>query len=287
MANNCYATIQFKGAAEVLAEVKKLLTTTYPHQPTRETLSYDLIATLVPGVRDEKIFEMIGADYSKYILARNNNPNFYTLEEAKLWKEKAKQFIQQQGWLDFRDNYVNERVWEFESKQENDILTIKLSMAWYCPFNFFKYVADKYHLELRYLEKVEGNFTEIGYPDVTTDTYVLKQHEGIHLSDPVYQQATLDLGLFEPVDLVVANICLDNPKAALKLIHQHQVTQEQALNTLYNCLNEDQSFDQWCYGCHIFQKSEKHIGDFSKEELEAKIIAFFEIGLIKKMSSHL
>lgn len=227
MANNCYVTLIFKAEQEKLQSILETLTEKNRHG--QDTFSFRLVEGKVPGVRDEEVYKMLGCDYSRYVLAGSVNYNGYTHEEAEQWNKKAQNFVTQQGWMGFRDSYINERIWEFDTELNDtgDTLTIKMEMAWYAPYYFYIYVAKHFNVEMIARESVEGNFTHLIYYSPKEKDYVSIQNSiEVLVSDEYYQKAALDVGLFKPQDIIVAYLTKDMIKEALQLATDYEVSKE-------------------------------------------------------------
>lgn len=199
MANNADTTVIFTGKAETLHYLgKTLITTPKRGSHQKKTLNFTTINHLVPGLDDKELYLLLGCDYDSYLFA-GNAPHM-TQDEAKKWDEKVDAFLKHNGWVAKPGYFRNERLWDLQISEPNHhSLTMTMTFAWYCPFEFFKYHAEKNDVSVIVWEKLEGNYNQFLFWDEAENDYNYSCHTPeLLMTNTSYRQACLDVGFLTP-----------------------------------------------------------------------------------------
>lgn len=223
MANNCYATIKFTGSEAQLNEIEKNIIT--KDRFDKDSLSFDLVEKLLPGVKDKDLFALVGCDYNKLILNR------YSESEIAQWHAKVEKFVADNHWIGFRDDYIN-NVWSLESKKDSHSLTLELELPWYCPYNFFFFVAEKFNVQVSLLEKIEGNYTKIIFEKDDEISVVTNNFESSLNVDFVQQAINLDY--LKPAEFLLAAIHNNNDSFINELLNHYKISQDDIIKAVEN-----------------------------------------------------
>lgn len=258
MANNCYATIKFFGDEDKLQQIETVLTAKNYNKPT---LSYELVTPFLPGVKNEKVYEMLGCNYTDYILDR------YSKEDKAVWDQKVQEFVGQNKWWGLRDSFINDRVWEFEAVNSGKELTFNLMLAWYCPSNMFEYAAKNFNVEMNMAEKIEGNYTHLYWAKNGVANYELFNMENL-LQNNEMQRVAMNLQLVKPEELIMGALYYDKLELANELKNTHNVSIEDIEKAIehWKVLKDEEYYD--IYLSEPFHVEEAAIYPKVEEQLE-------------------
>lgn len=255
MANNCEATIIFSGDNQTLENIKNSLITT--NKWGHNTISFALVEPLVPSIRDNELFKMVGCDYYEFITSEEG------VEKQKVW-DKVSNFLEKNNWIDLRDSYIN-NVWNTEVISELGKLTLNLEMPWYCPTKFFERVANQYKVELVLIERVEGNFTHMTYQE--NDKYITIKTDLNHSLTPNFIINAINCNYLEPAEFLLAAIYNRNDSLAKELLKEYAIT-ELELNTCVNKIINDEHVA--IFGTSLFAEKLCKDEDFPEKLINIK-----------------
>lgn len=241
MSNHASVKIYFDGSSKQLEKVKDLIIT--EGKFSQNTIDFSYVKPMLPGISNKNIFELFGCDWNKFILKQ------YTSEEIQKFEEKVHKFLKQEGWIGFRDSYINESSRDATAYYKDKTLVIEAEFSWYCPTLFFVKIAQDFQLTMKALEFVEGNETIISYMDSKGKCVDIKNSSESILKSQEFRDYSVELGLHKPEELVVVAMFSGNKSLAKKIIQDYKVSSDEmsfAVNKL-----KDYAEDHW----DIYQSS--------------------------------
>lgn len=257
MANECYLNVVFKGEPEVLATIQKELT--QEDRFKRKTLSYSLIKDLVPGIEDKYLYGLFGWD------EMDSFNKLYTPEQEATFENKVQTLLKANNWIGKRDDYINDSVRLMKSSIDNDILKVDVSLAWYAPVDFFKFVADKYNVSMSAINKIQGNLTSLIVKhdgkyieiDPSKGEDILKDNSLINLS--------ISNGLLKAEDLLLTSIYYHEDKAKEFILENYIIDSKELENSKKRLIDFYKDID-------IYVESPLHKESKNRDSKEFKAI---------------
>lgn len=152
--------------------------------------------------------------------------NKYTPEESKLFENKVQKLLKQEGWIGFRDSYINESSREVSAYYKDKTLIIEAEFSWYCPTLFFAKIAQDSKVTMKALEFIEGNETVISYINSKGKCVDIKNNADSILSYQEFRDYSVELGLHKPSELVVVAMFSENNSLAKKIIQDYSVSSD-------------------------------------------------------------
>lgn len=227
MANNCEATIIFSGEKNTLENIKNSIITKDYRGNT--TVSFALVEPLVPSIRDNELFKMVGCDYYDFITTKDQN------HKQKIW-DKVVTFLERNHWIGLRDTYIN-NVWNTEVESQDGKLILNLEMPWYCPTKFFELISNQLKADLVLIERVEGNFTHMTYKE--NDKYITVKTDLETSLTPNFIKNAIESNYLEPAEFLLGAIYNRNDSLAKELLKEYAIT-EFDLDTCVNKIINDE-----------------------------------------------
>jgi hypothetical protein len=224
MANYASAKVVFEGNQDQLEKVKNLVIT--KGRFSEHAIDFSYVKPMLPGVRDKQLFELFGCDWDNFVMKK------YTPEEKEKYTQKVEALIKREGWIGFRDNYINDSSRDASAEYKDDKLVIKAEFSWYCPTLFFAKVAEDFGLNVKVLEFVEGNNTVISYIDSKGKCIDVVNNAQNIIENQEFRNYAIELDLHKPSEIVVLALYTGNEKLAEKIIKDYKVSIKEMTATL-------------------------------------------------------